>query len=262
MILLYKLIITGIILYMKFLDDLLERAGLSRSERIVYLAGRDKELKTAELVKATKLPRSTVTAAIDQLELMGLCRAEPLDRKTNVYTMLPVQNLNAHLGQSAHSLHALMDEVATFTDASETSRPQTATGQEGVQKLLELALRCKSRKWHIIATKQNPVKAMSKEYAEYFKSVRNERQIEAYSLWDTTGRKTMRLHELMMRKPRFIPKPVKEVIPGFVLLFDDSVLMISGKKNPSAYLVQDAAITETIRILFEMAWYSVRPQNN
>lgn len=247
---------------MKRLDDLLNRAGLSHSERIVYMAGRSKELKTAELIRVTKLPRSTVTAAIDTLEVMGLCQAEPLDGKTNVYTMLPVQNLNTHLGQSAHSLHALMDEVSSFSDAGEASYLQTASGQAEVQALLERALRCKSRKWHIIATKDNPVRYMPKDYTQYFKSVRNERQIEAYSLWDTSGRKTLRLHELMMRKPRFIPKPVTEIIPGFLLLFDDCVLMISGKEHPSAYLVEDAAITETIRILFEMAWYSVRPQKS
>ena len=173
--------------------------------------------------------------------------------------MLPVQSLNTHLGQSAHSLKTLMDEISDYSDAGESSTSQSATGQADVQKLLELALRCSSRKWHIIATKDNPVRYMPKDYTEYFKSVRNERQIEAYSLWDTSGRRTMRLHELMMKKPRFIPKPVTEIIPGFVLLFDDSVLMISGKEQPSAYLVHDAAITETIRILFEMAWYSVRP---
>lgn len=246
---------------MNTLDSLLQRAGVSPSERQVYQAGLSKPYKTSELVRQTKLPRSTVTAAIDALESMGLCQAEPLDGKTFVYTMLPVRYLNTYLTQSAHSLHALMEEVGSYNDPSDATRSQTATGQVEVQKLLELALRCKSGKWHIIATKDNPVRYMSKDYTAYFKTVRNERQIEAYSLWDTSGKKTLRLHELMMRKPRFVPKSVGEIIPGFVLLFDDSILMISGKEHPNAYLVQDAAIAETVRMLFEMAWYSVRPSS-
>lgn len=252
-------LLSSIILYMNSLDDLLDRAGISHSERVVYRAGLGKPCKTAELVKELKLPRSTIAAAIDSLEAIGLCQADPLDGKTFIYTMLPIKYLNTHLSQSAHSLQTLMNEVSSFEQPQDTLTTKTATGQEAVQQLIELALQCRTRKWHIIATRENPIKFMSADYTAYFKRVRKERQIASYSLWDSTGKRTLGLQELLMRKPRYVPKSISSRIPGLLLAFDDCLLMIEGEANPHAVLVENAAITETFRIMFDMAWHSVRP---
>lgn len=257
--LLYDLNFTVIILYMKNLDDLLKQAELSHSERVVYKAGLDKPRKTIELVKELKLPRSTVAAAIDSLEAMGLCRAEPLDKKTFLYTMLPVKYLNTFLSQQATKLSNLMDDIASFKQPEEQIKFQEARGQEEVQRLLGLALRCKTRKWQIIASKNNPIRFMPKSYTEYFKKVRKERQIESLSLWDKSGKKTLGMYDLLMRKPRYVPENLSKSLPGLLMAFDDSLLFIEGETIPQAVLIESPAISRTFRIVFEMAWLHVKP---
>lgn len=243
----------------KSLEILLKHAGVSKSEREVYIAGLKKPLTTSELVDILPLPRSTITTALKNLQECNLCRSEAVNKRTFRYYMLPVHNLNAYLSAKASRLYEVMEELSTFQAPETEMINKTANGQEEVQALLELALRCKTRKWHIIATKNNPIKFMDKSYTNYFKSVRNERQIESLTLWDNTGKRALGLQDLLMRKPRFIPDNITQKIPGLLLAFDDSLLMIEGEMSPRAVLIENPAITQTYKIVFELAWRHVKP---
>lgn len=241
------------------LKKLLLAANVSESEQAVYLAGLEGCRLTADFQAKLRLPRSTVTTALRGLQDCSLCIAEPINQRTYSYTMQPIERLNEHLSTKASSLHALMDDIASYQPTTSDLRTQQVEGQEAVQQLLELALRCKTRKWHIIATKENPIKYMPKNYTEYFKKVRNDRQIESLSLWDSSNERSLGLHELLMRKPRYIPKNITEKIPGLLLAFDSSLLLIEGKDQPSAVLIESQAISQTYKIIFEMAWRLVKP---
>lgn len=244
---------------MNTLDNILKKAAVSHSERVVYQAGLGKSYRTADFVQEVKLPRSTITNALKCLQDCGLCEAEPVDEKSFIYTMQPVERLNTFLSQKATNLSSLMDEIAAFEPPSSSFSTKTAQGQTEVQALLELALHCKTRQWHIIATRNNPIKFMPDNYTGYFKKVRAERQIESLSLWDETGKRSLGLHDLLMRKPRYVPKDIVGKIPGLLLAFDGSLLLIVGEGNPSAVLIENKAITDTFRIIFEMAWRFVKP---
>lgn len=241
------------------LDKLLRKADVSHSERVVYLAGLGKSMRTADFVREIKLPRSTITNALSGLQDCGLCQAEPLDEKSFVYTMQPVERLNTYLSQKATKLSTLMDEITEFQTPTDQLNSKTAQGQADVQALLELALHCKSRKWQIIATRDNPIKFMPNDYISYFKKTREDRQIESLSLWDETGKRSLGLHDLLMRKPRYIPKDITGKIPGLLLAFDSSLLLIEGTNNPRAVLIENKAIADTFVIIFEMAWRFVKP---
>ena len=56
-----------------------------------------------------------------------------------------------------------------------------------------------------------------------------------------------------------MPEKLSESIPGLLMAFDDSLLFIEGETVPEAVLIENAAITQTFRIIFEMAWLSVKP---
>jgi len=244
---------------MNTLDKLLKKADVSHAERVVYQAGLGRECKTIDFVRELTLPRSTITNALKGLQECGLCKAEPVNKRTFVYTMLPVEQLNTFLSQKASGLSALMDEISGFTMPRSDLSTTQVEGQDAVQAVLELALHCKTRRWQIIATKHNPIKCMPPEYQRYFKKVRARRQIESTSLWDDTGKRDVGLHDLLMRKPRYVPKNVAAKIPGLLLAFDDSLLLIEGTNSPSAVLIENRAIAQTFTIIFEMAWRFVKP---
>ena len=129
----------------------------------------------------------------------------------------------------------------------------------GVQDMLELALRCKNRTWQIISPYDNALRHMPKEYIEYFKRVRTERQIVSQTLWESEQKGWGEsLQDVLMRKPRRIPKNIAKTIPSLMIAFDDKLLSIEGTTKPSAVLLSGSASVGTFNIIFELAWRSCR----
>ncbi len=235
----------------------LGEAGLNQSEQEVYLAGTRIGLSTsAELIEVTGMPRSTVLAALRVLADVGLCQTARRDGRSLVYTMLPPAGLKTQLARQIRSLDEVMQKLDGLQFGQTETFTQEVHGQEQVQAMLELALRCKSRKWHIISPHNNALRSMPTQYTEYFKNVRAERQIESQTLWEYSSKKDIPLRDVLMRKPRYVPADFGD-IPGFMLAFDDSLLTITQEKSgPTAILLQNAAVTQTFRLMFEMAWRS------
>ncbi len=251
-------------MYIKNIDnriyDLLGQAGLSASEKAVYIAGlQSGTVKSAVLVQETGLPRVTVQLALKELIRLEVCKANPIDKRTYLYEMLPPQNLKKQLGAKIRHIEEVMDELDRMEiSGEEEMQTQEARGQQQVQGLLELALQCKSREWSIIAPKDNALLHMSEEYKQYFKRVRKERQIVSKTLWEAQFKgKNTNLHDVLMRKPRFVPDSTGK-IPSILLAFDNSLLMIEGKKSPRATVIQNTATVQTYQIVFDIAWQASR----
>ncbi len=244
------------------ISTVLGEAGLSHSERQVYIAGAQRiSVTSRELIQFLNLPRPTVMAALKTLTDNGLCDTHRLDGRTFSYHMQPLAMLKASVGKRMRQLDELMDRLDGLQiEKGRATAVQESVGQEAVQDMLELALRCKSRKWQIIAPHANALSFMPEQYKSYFKRVRRERQIESQSLWELSSKKEIPLRDVLMRKPRYVPDDLSESIPSLMLAFDDCLLIIDMDKtmSPSAVLLQNKAITETFQIIFEMAWRSVK----
>jgi sugar-specific transcriptional regulator TrmB len=256
-------------LYMKESNNLtslshptLGEAGLSASEQAVYLAGLQHGPATsAQLIAITGMPRPTVMAALRVLIDSTVCDTTRIDGRSLRYSMLPATNLKTSLGKRIRNLDAVMDKLDDLhIGTPDTTSTQEAHGQAAVQDMLELALRCRSRKWQIIAPRANALSFMPAEYTSYFKRVRKERQIESESLWELSSKKDIPLMDVLMRKPRYVPEELGRTIPSLMLAFDDSLLILDmdDNKSPSAVLIHNRSMTKTFQIIFEMAWRSVR----
>lgn len=243
----------------KTIESLLAQAGVNSSERTVYMAGEGAVRTSKELVSLTKMPRPTVLAALSELRSLGLCEIKHLDGRSYSYSMLPLVQLKTALGERILKIEQLMQQIDSVDQGKATLDAEEYDGQEQVQKALELALRCKSREWKVIAPRNNAISAMPRSYVDYFKKTRKARQISSQTLWDADwSNKTLDLHDVLMRKPRYIPKDLNETIPSMLIAFDDKLLAIEGTKNPSAVLISSASVIGTFTILFEIAWRSCR----
>lgn len=240
----------------------LGEAGLSISEQAVYLAGlQNGPSSSAQLIEITGMPRPTVMAALRVLIDTTVCETAKIDGRSLRYTMLPATRLKASLGKQIRQLDAVMDKLDDLhLGKSDNTGTQEAHGLIPVQDILELALRCKSRKWLIIAPHNNALRNMPAPYISYFKRVRKERQIESETLWETSSKSEVPLMDVLMRKPRYVPEGVSKTIPSMMLAFDDSLLTLSmdKHKSPSAVLITNADVAQTFRIVFKMAWHSAR----
>lgn len=250
---------------MNSLDNLREKtlaeAGLSQSERKVYLSGvRGEELTSAELIRRTQAPRPTVMAALKVLQGYGLCQTHRRDGRSLVYVMQPASALKSHIGQQIRNLDGLMGQLDHIDlDAHTALSLQNREGQDGLEELLELALRCHERKWQIIAPRANAIAFMPKDYIDYFKRVRTERQIQSQTLWESARKNDpVPMKDVLMRKPRYVPESLGKNIPSLMLAFDDMLLVIDGTAHPSAALIQNKPVVATFQLLFEMAWRNSR----
>lgn len=245
---------------MNQLNKLLKQAGLSNSEINVYLSADIGEQKTsAEIVKLSKLPRPTVMAALDELERLGLCKTAKRDGRSLFYVMQLPAALQGFIGQKVRDLDNLMENLGELSKPLSDLHTQEAKGVEAVQGLIDNALFCRSRSWLIIAPKDNALAHMPKNYTEYFKRTRRERQIQSQTLWAEADKQDhLGLYDLIMRKPRYIPKDIAKDVPSLILAFDDSLLIIDGTNQPTAIMITSSAVARTFKLIFELAWRSLR----
>lgn len=241
------------------IETLLGEAGVNQSASHVYQAGLNAARSSAQLLAETGMPRPTLMAALHSLRNYGLCEAHRLDGRSLVYTMLPLANLKAHLGQQIRSIDNIIERLNTVRESNTGVTVQTSTGQQSLQDYLEVALRCKSRKWQIIAPKDNALSHLPTTYLSYFKRVRKERQIQSETLWEAQASdQKIALADILMRKPRYVPQSIRSKIPSMLLAFDDSLLIIDGTTQPSIVLLTGESVVATVGLLFDMAWRFAR----
>jgi len=243
------------------LGTTLDKLGLSQSEKQVYMTGLEAgELSSGELIKQTKMPKPTVMSALNSLRDYGLCQDKQRDGRSFIYQMQPLTAARTVIGSKIRELDELSQSLDQFTQSvTDQISVKEAHNQTEVQDLLELALRCQSRSWQIIAPRDNALTYMPKSYVTYFKNTRRQRQIESQTLWDEQWKgKPISLNDVLMRKPRYVPKSLGKNIPCLLLAFDDMVLAIEGTTEPTAVLVQSRAVTGTFKLIFELAWRSLK----
>lgn len=244
----------------KELQTVLSEIGISPSAQNTYLKCRGYNMMTSkDIIAETKQPKPTVMTNLAQLLQFGLCQKIPIDNKSFAYTMLSPSHLKPFVARQISELEYTFSNLDTFSEETVTTVVKQAYGQEEVQHFLELALRCKKRDWWIASPYKNAVRYMPQAYQEHFKKTREERQIKSMSIWNKhIAKRGLKLHDQLMRKPRFVPDGHESSIEVMMIAFDDCLLIVEGKEKPSAILIQSPPICETFKVLFEIAWVSLR----
>lgn len=240
----------------EFFNALLKKAGFSPSERRIYILGSKYNRTTSsQLVKTSKLPRPTVLAALKQLVETGLCIAHPIDGRSNEYQMLPPEHLKPVLRNMIRGIEKTIEEIDQLNAPAGLFSIKQGSTQRDLMGFLELALRCKTRRWNIIAPRNNAISHLPKNDIVYFKKVRSERQIASQTIWEQKySDQLVDLMELLMRKPRYIPENVQANIPAIILSFDDMLLIAHGTTRPRSILLSSREAVATYNLVFEIAW--------
>lgn len=244
----------------KSFETLFSQLKLSPSAQKTYLACSSKgRLTSSEVTKQTKLPKPTVMASLKELQSVGLCQKTPLDDKSYYYKMLSPSHAKPYISHQITHLTQTLEELDSFTSFENEVVVKEAHTQTEIQEFLELALHCKERLWHIASPYKNAVRYMPKTYQEHFKNIREQRQIKSLSLWNKhLSKHSLKLHDQLMRKPRYVPSSQERSIEAMTIIFDEFVLIVVGKQQPSAVLISNPQVSETCKLLFEMAWTSLR----
>lgn len=241
--------------------------GLNETATEVYLSIlKHPESKTADIQRHTGFVRTTIYYSLAELVNQGLI-SENQQNNVKTYRAAQIENLEdvieARITEQERTLEALGDLKPLFEklqtkpeeDESYVSRYQ---GIEPVKQAIEAAFRCKSKRWHIIAARDNFLQHTTKQYKQYYLQERKRRGITARTLWEPVESfKDPTLEDLIYRNPRRLPKQFKGSFNSLIILYDDTTLIIDPFEQKTAHAIHNATSTQLLRMLFEYIWDSV-----
>ncbi len=250
---------------MKKLESLLESFDLGKTERTLYLTGLTfVEVGVGELVDKTGINRTTAYHALDTLKKKGFCHESKSGGKL-MYTMTQPEYLlqmltrrQAALETQKHELTELLEEFPEPRNEPTAVAVEKFDGLNGIKSAVDRALYCRNRKWRIVAPKSNFFSQMPEEYANYFMRTRSERGIQAKTLWEYPRgtHAKLDLHQLLMRRPRYLRPELSGQFTATIIQFDDKVLFIHSIGEKSAILITSEEIARTYAVMFDGLWES------
>jgi sugar-specific transcriptional regulator TrmB len=247
-------------------NALLSGLGLTKTEIAVYRAGLLLSPASAtELARKTGIKRPTVYHALETLMLKGLAAKKGSGARL-AFSMAEPTQLKSLVDRQIDKLErqkTTIDElVPLLTKHAAPSKVDVAhyEGLEGVRAVVEEALYCRSKRWEIIAPKENFFSQFDKAYAKYFLETRDRRGIVARSLWEKgLPRHVLNERELKQRNPRWLPDAMKGAFRSLIILFDDKVAIISSYDALSAILIRSEEINATFKAMFDALWTGAEP---
>lgn len=253
---------------MRQLYDELKKCGLTETEVILYVEGlKYASIGVSELVKQTRIKRTTVYHALDTLMQKGIVAKKGTGSRL-VFSMIAPEHLEklldekiALIGKQKELLKKCVPLLAA-RDQKTTTETQVShfEGTEGVKMVVEEALYAKTRRWDIISPPRNFFSEFNRAYAQYFLETRRARDIIARSLWESTeNRRMLTAEELKQRQPRMLPPAMHGKFKSVIIVFDNKVAIISSLKELTAVLIQSNEIHDTMEALFEGLWSVASP---
>jgi sugar-specific transcriptional regulator TrmB len=247
-------------------NGLLLELGLTKTEADLYRAGLVRSPASAtDLARKTGIKRPTVYHALETLMQKGLAAKKGSGARL-AFSMAPPSTLKSLVDRQIDKLEerkASIDRLAPLLAAQASAAKVDVAhyeGVEGVRAVVEEALYCRSRRWEIIAPKENFFAQFDKDYARYFLETRQRRGISARSLWEKgLPRHALSEQEQRMRDPRWLPDAVKGAFKSLLILFDDKVAIISSYDALSAILIRSEEVHATFKAMFEALWLKAEP---
>lgn len=246
----------------------LKQLGLSSTESALYLNGLQyQHVYVAKLVEMSKIKRTTAYHALDTLVEKGLASESKQDGKLQ-YTMTPATDLKHFLINRKQQVESQLEELEKVIPLFPV--PTTALqnipevtnyyGIEGVHAAVDKALYCKSKTWCIMSPRDNFFRKSQPEYIAYFKRMRAERDIRAKSLWESAETSSaVNLSDLERRQPRIMPVAMRGRFKSTIIIFDQSVLVVSSYNKQFATIIDSQETTETFALMFDIIWNTSQP---
>ncbi len=246
--------------------SLLTSLGLTKTEAAIYRAGLAQPACAAtQLSRRTGIKRPTVYHALETLMQKNLARKKSSGSRV-VFTMTPPSSLKSLVDRQIDQLErqkSVIDQLSplltkhTLVSAIDIAHYE---GLAGVKAAVEEALYCRSRKWDIIAPKENFFSSFDRAYAKYFLETRTRRGVIARSLWEKgLPRHLLSDEEIRQRNPRWLPDAAQHTFRSLIILFDDKIAIISSYDALSAILIRSEEIHDTFKVIFELLWNDAKP---
>lgn len=240
--------------------------GLTPTETTLYITGITLVPCTAQvLAKTTHIKRPTVYHALDTLKEKGLVSEHKSGSKTHYIMAHPehiqtlVENKRALLDEQTIQLKKIIPLLTELRSSNEKTEVIHQFGIEGAKMIMDVAFRCKSKHWDIIAPYQNFLRE-EKEFAEQYLRTRLIQGITARTLWELKrDERKLTQEERGTRNPRILPEALKGKFESMIIIFDDKIALFTSHKNLSAILITSNETHALFQAMFNGLWELSEP---
>lgn len=249
---------------MDSLKNWLKEFGLNDTEISVYIyILKQPSCKVVDIQRGTTLVRTTIYYALSSLKIKGLISENQQNnirtyRASNISSLS--NNIETHIQEQQLKLVELADLKPVFEKLEPHNSPDESfvarfEGVAPIKQAIEQALRCKSKRWHIIAARKNFLYYTSKKYKEYYLKERERRGITAKTLWEPTDDfHSPSMKDVLYRNPRKLPEEFLGTFNSLVILYDETTLVIDPFDQKTAHAIHNATTTQLLRLMHEFAW--------
>ncbi|HEY4508830.1 MAG TPA: helix-turn-helix domain-containing protein [Candidatus Paceibacterota bacterium] len=245
------------------LEQVLTYPGLTQKEVSVYLSSLGVKRPTPQTIsKEVSIPRPSVYRILESLVEKGLMGKVKED-KQNVYVPEDPRSIVEKLKLQANSVQNVMDELRDMATIYR-NRPTVRffEGTEGVKRIFQDILLLDDKELLAFSSIKELLEALP-EYNDTFMKTRIKRKIMAkiISPKDNEGIKLQDVGEQEYRKIKFIPAELARkigVIGGHVFIYKDRVAFISFESDKTSVIIENQALANVQRSLFEIAWQSIK----
>jgi HTH-type transcriptional regulator, sugar sensing transcriptional regulator len=245
------------------LEQVLAYPGLTKKEVSVYLASLGVKKPTPQTIsKEVSMPRPSVYRTLESLVEKGLIGKVKEDKQT-VYVPEDPRSIVEKLKLQASSVQNVMEELRDLATIYR-NRPTVRffEGPEGVKRIFQDILLVDDKELLAFSSIEELLKALP-DYYDTFMKTRIKRKIMAriISPKDNEGVKLQDVGKQEYRKIKFIPSDLAKklgVIGGHVFIYRDRVALISFESDKTSVIIENQALANVQRSLFEIAWESIK----
>lgn len=245
------------------IGQILEKAGLNKPERTVYLAGlKTGPLLASRLAKMTGITRQHIYDILNSLEEKGLTSTtgSKYNRRFIMENPIQLKNLLERKKRSMEKLEKQIELLQIEIESGEKvskGAPQIYFYDdiEGIKNVWEKSLDCEDREILSITPISDILELLGKDFIEYYLENRIKRNIVSKSLRvkpKEISNEWFKLHKEQKRIVRFLPEDIN--ISSAFLIYDDNVSIISSKKENFGFTLKSEELAQSMKGIFEALW--------
>src|SRR3972149_8947994 len=243
------------------LEKILEDLGLSEKEAKVYLACLELgESAPADIAKHSGINRATTYVITEKLVKDGLMSHLEKDKKTYFIAENPEQLLRLlrkqeqDIKNKEQEFQKYLPELKTIFDtAGEKPRVRFFEGKEGLKAIQEDFLQSKDKNIEEVCSSGDIRNIFKEEELQKVREMRKKNKVHARAIYTREKGKHPYTPFSELTERRVIPHN-KFLIHSDILLYDNKIAMISLKGKLVGAIIENKAITNTLRSIFNLAW--------
>lgn len=251
---------------MSTLSEWLLNYGLGPTEINVFLCiVKNPKLKVSDIQRLTGLVRTTIYHSVASLKSKGLI-SESRQNNVRTYRASSISNLSKGIQNKIDSEQKKLDTLAKLEPIFETLQGMSSKdesfisrfeGVSPVKQSIEEALRCKSKGWLVMASRDNFLFHTSKVYKAYYLEERKRRGIVSKTLWEPVSNFEPKLKDDPFdRNPRHLPESFKGKFNSLVILYDDSILIVDPFDQKTSHIIHNQEANNLMGLMFDFIWDS------